>query len=48
MSVAMVVASLAAFLARWLPGMVEWPGIHWTKMEDEMELMESWMENVRG
>ena len=26
--VAMVVASLAALLARLLPGMTEWPGIH--------------------
>ena len=48
MSVAMIVASLAALLARPLPGMAEWPGIHWMKMEDEMELMELWMENVRG
>ena len=47
-SVAMIVASLAALLARPLPGMAEWPGIHWMKMEDEMELMELWMENVRG
>ena len=48
MSVAVVVASLAALSARSLPGMAEWPGIHWMKMEDEMELMELWMENVRG
>ena len=47
-SVTMIVASLAALLARSLPGMAEWPGIHWMKMEDEMELMELWMENVRG
>ena len=48
MSVVMAVASLAALSARWLPGMEEWPGIHWIKIEDEMELMELWMENVRG
>ena len=40
MSVAMVVASLAALLARSLSGMGEWPGIYWMKMEDEIELME--------
>ena len=44
----MVVASLAALSTRSLPGMAEWPGIDWMKMEDEMELMELWMENVRG
>ena len=51
MSVAMMVASLAALSARSLPGIEEWPGIHWIKIEDEMELMELmelWMENVRG
>ena len=48
MSMEMVVASLAALSTRSLPGMAEWPGIHWMKMEDEMELMELWMENVRG
>ena len=47
-SVAMVVASLAALSARSLPGIAEWPGIHWTKIEDEMELMELWMENFQG
>ena len=47
-SVAMIVASLAVLLARSLPGMAEWPGIHWMKMEDEMKLLELWMENVRG
>ena len=46
MSVAMVVASLAALSAKSLPGMEEWPGIHWIKIEDEMELMELSMENV--
>ena len=45
-SVEKVVASLAAFLTRSLPGMAEWPGIHWIKIEEEMELMELWMENV--
>ena len=48
MSVAMVVVSLAAVSATSLPGMAEWLGIHWMKMEDEMELMESWMEDVQG
>ena len=48
MSVAMLVASLVAVSVRTLPGMAEWPGIHWIKIEDEMELMELWMENVRG
>ena len=47
MSVAMMVASLAALSARSLPGIEEWPGIHWIKIEDEMELMELRMENVR-
>ena len=47
MSVAMVVASLAALSARTLPGMEEGTGIHRIKIEDEMELMELWMENVR-
>ena len=45
-SVAMVVASLADLSARSLPGMSEWPGIHWMKMEDDTELMELWIENV--
>ena len=44
----MVVASLVALLAKSLPGMEEWPGIHWIKIEDEMELMELRMENVQG
>ena len=48
MSVAMVVASLAALSARSLPGIAEWPGIHWIKIKDKMELMELWMENVQG
>ena len=48
MSVAMVVASLANLFGRSLLGMAEWPGIHWMMMEDEMELIELWMENVRG
>ena len=47
-SVVMRVASLAALSARLLPGINEWPGIHWIKIEDEMELMELRMENVRG
>ena len=40
MSVAIVVASLAALSARSLPGMAEWSRIHRMKMEDDMELME--------
>ena len=48
MSVAMMVASLVALSARSLPGVEEWPGIHWIKIEDEMELMELRLENVRG
>ena len=46
-SVAMVVAPLAALSARLLPGMAEWPGIHWIKMEGDMEVMELWIENVQ-
>ena len=48
MYVAMMVASLAALPARSLPGIEEWPGIHWIKIEDEMELMELQMENFQG
>ena len=48
MSVAMVMVSLAVLSARSLPGIAEWPGIHWIKIEEEMELMELWMEKVRG
>ena len=47
-SVAIVVGSFAALWARSLPGMAEWPGIDWMKMEDDMELMELWIENVWG
>ena len=47
-SVVMVVASLAALSARTLPGIGEWPEIHWMKMENEMELMELWIEKVWG
>ena len=47
-SVAMVVTSLAALSGRWLPGIAEWPGIHWMKMEDDMELMELRIDNVWG
>ena len=28
--------------------MAEWPGIHQMKMEDDMELMELWIEKIRG
>ena len=48
MSVAMMVDSFAALSARSLPGIEERPGIHWIKIEDEMELMKLFMENVRG
>ena len=44
--VAVVVASLAALSARPLSGIKEWPGIHWKKMEEDMELMELRIENV--
>ena len=44
--VVMVVASLAPFSARSLSGIAEWPGIHWMKMEGDMELMELWIENI--
>ena len=47
-SAMMWVASFAALSARSLPGIDEWPGIHWIKIEDEMELKELRMENVRG
>ena len=47
-SAVMWVASFAALSARSLPGIDEWPGIHWIKIEDEMELMELRKENVRG
>ena len=45
-SVAMVAASLAALSARSLPGTAEWPGIHWMKIEDDIELMALWIESV--
>ena len=48
MTVATVMVSLAVLSARSLPGIAEWPGIHWIKIEEEMELMELWMEKVRG
>ena len=48
LSVAMMVASLTALSAISLPGIEEWTGIHWIKTEDEMKLMELWMENFRG
>ena len=40
--------SLAALSASLLPGMAEWPGMHWMEMEDKMELMELWIEDVWG
>ena len=46
--VTMVVASLAALSARLLPGMEEWPEIHWMKMEDDMKLIELWIDHVQG
>ena len=45
--VAMVVASLAVLSASSLPWMAEWPGIHWMKMNEEMELMELRIGDVR-
>ena len=45
---AMEVASLAAVSASLLLGMAEWPGMHWMKMEEEMESMELWIEEVQG
>ena len=45
MLVAIVVTSLAALSASSLPGMAEWPGIHWM---EEVELMELWIEEVLG
>ena len=47
-SAVMWVASFVALSARSFPEIDEWPGIHWIKIEDEMELMELRMENVRG
>ena len=47
-SVVMRVASFAVLSARSLPGIDEWPRIHWIKIEDEMELMKMRMEKVRG
>ena len=47
-SAVMWVASFAALSVRSLPGIDEWPGIHWIKIEDEMELMKLQMENVGG
>ena len=47
-SAVMWVASFAALSAKLLPGIDEWAGIRWIKIEDEMELMELRMENVRG
>ena len=47
-SVAIMVASLAALLASLLAWKADWPGIHWIKMEDDMELMELWIEKVWG
>ena len=44
----MVVASLAALSARSLPGMAEWPRIHWMKTEEKNELIELRTEYVRG
>ena len=46
--VAIVVASLAALSARLFAGIAHWPGIYWIKMEDDMELMELWIEKVWG
>ena len=45
MSVAMVAACLAASSASLLPGMARF---HWMQMEDKMELMALWIEEVQG
>ena len=42
------VLSLAALSSRSLPGIEEWPGIHWKKMENDIELVKVWIENVQG
>ena len=47
-SAVMTAASFTALSARSLPGIDEWSGINWIKIEDEMELMELRMESVRG
>ena len=44
--VTMEVASLVALLPSSLPGISECPGIHWIKMDEEMELMDWWMKDV--
>ena len=44
----MVMASLAALLARSLPGMAEWPGIHWMKIEDDMDLWNGGLRMFEG
>ena len=44
----MVVASLATLSASLLPAISDGPGIHWMKMEDKMESMELWIEEVWG
>ena len=44
----MLVASFAAFLSSLLPKITEWSGIYWMKIEEEVKLMELWIEEVRG
>ena len=44
----MSVASFAALLSSLLPKMTEWSGIYWIKIEEEVKLMELWIEEVRG
>ena len=39
---------MAALLVDSLPGISEWPEIHWVNMEEIMELMVSWLEDMRG
>ena len=43
----MSVASFAALLSSLLPKMTEWSGIYWMKIEEEVKLMELWIEEVR-
>ena len=48
MSVATVAACLADSSASLLPGMAKLPTFHWMQMEDKIELMALWIEEVQG
>ena len=41
-------ASLDALLVDSLPLILEWSEIHWVNVEEIMELMVSWLEDMRG